>query len=207
MTEIRTVEVGASREKRDPLSLVSVLVPVVCVWDVGVVVGERRMPMLVAVRLARGVVNEVVVVLVVLVVHVQVLVSEFLVYVPMCMPFSQEQRETHGHHAHREPICPAQRVAQQSHRAHSTDEGSSREEGSFSCGPDEPKRVGIEDDADPVAEAPEDERAQHEAPWRERSGDEEKAQCRVRDASHEGLDAHDGERVPQGEPLGEVVVD
>jgi hypothetical protein len=74
--------------------------PVVCIRHVRVVVYERRVPVAVTVRFARGVIVPMVV-LVVFIVHVEVFVVELVVGVLVAVPFAEQEPHASGHHEHR----------------------------------------------------------------------------------------------------------
>jgi hypothetical protein len=73
---------------------------VVCIRHVRVVVYERRVPVAVTVRFARGVTVPMVM-LVVFIVHVEVFVDELVVGVFVVVSFAEQEPHASGHYQHR----------------------------------------------------------------------------------------------------------
>lgn len=170
--------------------------PVMSIRHVRVIVHERRVAMGMAVWLAGWLAGQMLV-LMMLVMLVEVFVGELVVLVLVAVALAEKKADSDRHHQHGEPVVPAQRVAQEKHGREGAYEGSRREVRCLPRSADQAKREGVEDDAHTIAEAPEHERAEDEAPrWKGKRGDDE-TERRVRQAGDERLDANDGERVLQ----------
>ena len=127
-------------------------VPVVSIRYVRVVMNERDVPMPVTVCRTNNQDFSPMFVLVVLVVLMKMIVLNRLVLVEVVMSFTDEQRNAKTHRAHGGKIVPVQPIDQNGNRNQNAHHRRGREVGGFPRSTDHPQGVGIEHDADSVAQ-------------------------------------------------------
>ena len=175
----------------------------VSVGDVRVIVDQRR----VAVRVAMGLVDRTVVhVLVMLVVGVTVLVLEGFVGVLVAVSRYEEYRDTSRQEQARSGVAEGRPLAEERNGEGGAREGSGCEEGCLAAGPEETQGISVEENADAVADAAEQERCGHGLSGRELRAERQRNDQAER-ASEERLGPGQHQRVAKREPLRQVVVD
>lgn len=197
-------KVSALRRTLTPRS--SVPMPMMRIGRVRMVVHQRHVSMTMTVGFTPRILGPVFM-SVVVIVHVEVLVVERFVRVGMAVSLAQQKRDAEPHSEHRDHIDPAQCLTEQSERRESAHERSRGEERCLARRPDEPQRVRIEQDAEPVAQATDHECRRDSSTCRQSAASDPEADCRVRESCYERFHADDRKRIAQRQPLREVVVD
>lgn len=102
------------------------------------------------------------------IVHMPMIVLERFVHMDMLVTISDEEPNTDGHHSGRDEIESGPRLVEERNRQHRPRERCRREDRSLTRRAEQPQRIRVEQDADPVGERTEHERAADNAPRRAR---------------------------------------